>query len=409
MMDLPAILAALRRNGLGALLIAMQIALTVTIVCNSLSIIQQRLARAQRPTGIDEPNIFSLNSRWLGDASERAARVRADTALLRALPGVIDATAGYAIPLGGGGETGWVTLTAEQKTPTAWTGSYFADEHALNAFGARLIAGRWFTAADLDFVPSPQAKFPSVAIVTRALANAMYPSGDALGKSFYYVGVPLRVIGIVDTLEAPVLPLSFGEPFIENSLFLPFTPTFAALGDTPTYVVRTRPGQRDAVMRLAPDKLVAASRARIIANVQPFSLTRAKAYRGARSLSLILGTVSVLLLIVTALGIVGLTSYWVGQRRRQIGVRRALGASRADILSYFHFENFLIAGFGAVVGVTLALFLNSQITNGLHVTPLSAGFAAVVALGLFVLSQLAVLWPAWRAASLPPAIAARGA
>ena len=405
MTDIPAILAALRRNGLGAVLIAIQIALTVAIVCNSLSIIQQRLARAQRPTGIDEPNIFTLNNRWVGDPSERQARLHADLAALRSLPGVVGATSGYSIPLRGEGENGWVTLKPEQQIPTAWTGTYYVDEHTLNAFGARLSAGRWFTAADLSFVPSPERRFPGVAIVTRALADAMYPAGDALGKSFYYASIPMRVVGIVDRMEAPVMPLSFGEPYIENSLFLP---AFTVFGDNLTYVVRTRPGQRDAVMRMAPGKLIEVSRSRIISRVQPFSVSRADAYRGARSLSLILGTVSVLLLTVTALGIVGLTSYWVGQRRRQIGVRRALGARRADILSYFHTENFLIAGFGAAVGVTLALILNSQITTGLQVEPMSPAFAAIAALVLFALSQVAVLWPAWRAASLPPAIAARG-
>jgi len=406
MLDVPAILATLRRNGLGALLIALQMALTVAIVCNSLSIIQQRLASAQRPTGIDEANIFIVDNRWVGDPGERRARLAADMAALRALPGVIDATATYSVPLRSGGENGWVTLRPDQKPPTAWTGTYYVDEHTLRAFGARLVSGRWADPGDVGLITTDTRNIPNVAVVTRSLANAMYPAGDALGMPFYYVGFPLRIVGIIDTLQAPLQPLSFGESFIENSLLIPAAVVF---NDNITYLVHTVAGQRDALMSMAAKRLLEVSRSRVIEKVQPYAAIRSEAYRGARAVSLILGTVSALLLIVTALGIVGLTSYWVGQRRRQIGVRRALGASRADILSYFHTENLLISGCGACVGVTTALVLNAQLTSGLQIEPMRPGFAVAAALILFALSQAAVAWPAWRAASLPPALAARGA
>jgi putative ABC transport system permease protein len=406
MSDLSDILAALRRNGVGAILIAAQIALTVMIVCNSLSIIQQRLERTKRGSGIDEANIFTLDNRWVGPQSERPARREADLTALRSLPGVIDATATYNIPLRGGGENGWVTLVPDQQPVTAWNATYYLDDHALNAFGTRLEAGRWFTADDLGFVPSPERKFPDVAVVTRSLANALFPAGDALGKSFYYSNFPMRIIGIVDRLEGSFMPLGFGEAFFENSLVVPGYMQFT---DDQTYVVRTRPGERDAVMSIAAKTLLNVNRARIIKSVQTFADVRSDAYRGARGLSLMLGTVSALLIVVTALGIVGLTSYWVNQRKRQIGVRRALGAGRTDILRYFHVENLLIAGCGAVAGVLMALILNAHITHGLQVTPMSPTFAVTGAVILFALSQAAVFWPAWRAASLPPAIAARGA
>src|SRR5690348_18288340 len=129
MSDLSDILAALRRNGVGAILIAAQIALTVMIVCNSLSIIQQRLERTKRSSGIDEANIFTLDNRWLGPQSESPARRQADLTALRSLPGVVDATAPYNIPLRGGGENGWVTLVPDQPPVTAWNATYYLDDH----------------------------------------------------------------------------------------------------------------------------------------------------------------------------------------------------------------------------------------------------------------------------------------
>jgi len=113
------------------------------------------------------------------------------------------------------------------------------------------------------------------------------------------------------------------------------------------------------------------------------------------------------LLAVTAFGIVGLTSYWVTQRRRQIGIRRALGATRSAIARYFQTENLLIASTGAALGVALAVALNLWMVNTFEMARLHIGYALFGALVVLLLGQLAVLWPARRAASIPPALATR--
>jgi len=117
--------------------------------------------------------------------------------------------------------------------------------------------------------------------------------------------------------------------------------------------------------------------------------------------------VCALLLAVTACGIVGLTMYWVAQRRPQIGVRRALGARRIDVLAYFHTENLLIAGAGAVLGIGLGLAVNVWLATNLALTRVSPAYVCAGALVVLALCQVAVLWPALRAASIPPAVATR--
>src|SRR6202030_278398 len=108
-----------------------------------------------------------------------------------------------------------------------------------------------------------------------------------------------------------------------------------------------------------PDRLSQITRQRVIDELMPFSETRSRAYLPQKSTSWLLGTVSGLLLAITGFGTIGLTMYWVGQRRRQIGMRRALGARRVDILRYFHLENLVIAGAGCVLGVALGLWGNA--------------------------------------------------
>jgi putative ABC transport system permease protein len=113
------------------------------------------------------------------------------------------------------------------------------------------------------------------------------------------------------------------------------------------------------------------------------------------------------LLLVTALGIVGLASFWVQQRRRQIGIRRAIGATRGDILRYFQTENFLIVTIGIVLGMLLAYVLNLLLMTHYELPRLPLYYLPVGALVLWGLGQLAVLGPALRAAAVPPVVATR--
>jgi putative ABC transport system permease protein len=113
------------------------------------------------------------------------------------------------------------------------------------------------------------------------------------------------------------------------------------------------------------------------------------------------------LLVVTAVGIVGITSFWVTQRRRQIGIRRAMGATRTAILRYFQTENLLIASAGAVLGVALAMTLNVWMAGKFEIARLQFGYTLIAAVIVLALGQVAVLWPALRAASISPVVAIR--
>jgi putative ABC transport system permease protein len=162
-------------------------------------------------------------------------------------------------------------------------------------------------------------------------------------------------------------------------------------------------------MQAAQKRLFEVNRGRILEKVRTIAEARAAGYRDDRGLAVILGVVCAALLAVTAFGIVGLTSYWVTQRRRQIGIRRALGATRSAITRYFQIENLLIASTGAALGVALAIALNLWMVSSFEMARLHLSYALIGALVVLLLGQLAVLWPALRAASIPPALATRSA
>src|SRR3984885_15906479 len=102
-MELRPILSAMRRNKVGALVIVLQTAITLAILCNSLFIIQQRLRSSERPTGLQEQDIFTIANQWVGNPPDLAAKLQADLTALRALPEVVDAYGSNSYPPSNGG------------------------------------------------------------------------------------------------------------------------------------------------------------------------------------------------------------------------------------------------------------------------------------------------------------------
>jgi putative ABC transport system permease protein len=401
-MELMPIFSALRRNKVGATLVALQIALTLAVVANALAVIQHHWTDITRPSGLDEANVFSIVNQWVKQTDDLAARIDADVAALRSLPGVIDADATNSFPLSGRFWVRGISLKPDQRTETASTSVYLDTVHGLAAEGLTLQQGRWFLPNEVvAYKSTDQDKPAPSAVLTAALAKSLFPDGHALGRSVYFSDAPMRVVGIVARASS-ASGGTFGN--VDFSTFVPFQ----LVDNVMLYVVRTRPGQQAAVIAAAKQKLLDLSRMRVINSIQPFSESRKNLYAVAAATSWLLATVCALLLIITACGTIGLTMLWVAQRRRQIGTRRALGATRADILRYFHTENLLISGVGAALGIVAGLGANLWLTKHLAMTRMSPVYICIGAIVVLALSQLAVLWPAIRAAAVPPSLAARG-
>ena len=114
-----------------------------------------------------------------------------------------------------------------------------------------------------------------------------------------------------------------------------------------------------------------------------------------------------LLTIITGLGIVGLASFSVSRRTKQIGTRRALGATRGDILRYFMIENFVVSGIGIMFGAMLAIGMNIWMVNAFDLTRMAWYIVPVAMLTLWAVGQTAVAGPARKASFVSPAVATR--
>ena len=405
-MDIRPILSTLSRHKTAASLIVLEIALTCAIICNAVFLIAQRLERMDRPTGMADSELVRINVAGIGEDENADALVKQDVASLRAIPGVKAAAALNHLPFDGSSWNSSVSITPDQPMPNLNAGVYLG-EGLVTTLGLRIVEGRDFNADEYknwEAGNKPGAKLViPAAILTRAVANKLFPGESAVGKNIYSWNAdnqPHRVVGVVEDL---IRPNDNGGPAqARYSMLLPVSDI--TMG---RFALRTDPARRDEVLKAAVAALERNSARRIIMDQGSFEQVRSDYYRQDRSMAWLLSAVIIALLVVTALGIVGLASFWVQQRTRQIGVRRALGATRGQILRYFQTENFLLATLGIVIGMVLAYGLNQLLMGRYELPRLPLIYLPVGAVALWLLGQIAVYWPARRAASVPPALATR--
>lgn len=414
-MTLHPILAALRKHKAGVVLIALQIALTLAIVCNAVFIIGQRIQRVHRTTGLDENNLFLVSQQWVGAPTGDDAgsidkldtMLREDLATLRGLPDVASVAPINSLPLLNSSWTGSMATKPGdgQIKGNLHTAYYFSDDQVLETLGLRLVAGRAFRASDVRHWGFRDQSQPDMVIVTRAIADKLFPGG-AVGKTVYLNGgaKPTTIIGVVERMQVPATG-SWANNFAWYSTLVPTRLN----GNFARYAIRAKPGRLEAAMREVTPALYKTDPMRVLDDdsVRSFAQIRERAYRSDIGMAVLMGVICLILVAVTAAGIVGLTSFWVGQRRKQIGVRRALGARKIDILRYFQTENLMIAGAGAVVGVGLAIGLNSLLMRHFEMDRMPILYVLVGVVLVMGLSQAAVFAPARKASNVSPVEATR--
>jgi putative ABC transport system permease protein len=405
-MDIRPILSTLSRHKTAASLIVLEIALSCAIICNAVFLISQRLERMQRPTGMADSELIRINVAGIGEDENAGALVKQDIAALRSLPGVEAATSLNHVPFDNSSWNSSISLQPEQPMPNLNSAVYLG-ENLVHTLGLRIVEGRDFKPdeyADWEALNKPDSKLTvPAAILTREVAEKLFPGESAIGKNIYSWNAndaPHRVVGVVERL---IRPNDNGGPAESGySMLLPVHNV--TMG---RFALRTEPGRRAEVQKAAIAALERNSARRIILREGPFTEVIDNYYRQDRSMAWLLVAVCIALLVVTALGIVGLASFWVQQRTKQIGVRRALGATRTQILRYFQTENFLLATIGIVLGMLLAYAINQLLMGKYELPRLPLLYLPVGAMVLWLLGQIAVYWPARRAASVPPALATR--
>ena len=401
-MEIGPIWRAMMRNKTGAILIALQIALTMAIMVNAISIMQEKDRMMSRPSGLDEHNLFSIASVGFAKDFNERVTIEEDLAALRAMPGVVNAIQSNAVPLSGSGWSMGLQTEPGAEIDGTGVGLYFVDEHGLDTYGVNLLAGENFSASDVVWRERSATEWPDKTIITRAMAEAMFPDdwASALGKTVYIADTqPITITGIVEKMQG-------SWPGWDGFERVMLVPTHTLFGAT-DYLIRTEPGMRDSVMPQVEELLADSNKDRIVRSMRSMDEIRERSYRSESSMIKILTFTIVLLIAITSLGIVGLASFSVNRRTKQIGTRRALGASKLVILRYFMTENFIISLGGVLLGAGLTVGLNILMIETFSLTRITWYLVPVAMLLLLAVGQIAVFGPARRASSVPPAVATR--
>lgn len=396
------IFRAMTRNRARFFLVVAEVALTLAIVANCVSLIRESNASLSRKSGFDDENLLWVGSRPFAEAFREDnyldAAIDADVRTLRSIPGVAAASNTNLRPWSGGGSSTMV-MYGEARYGTQF---YPADMQVFDTLGVRVVQGRNFTREEYDAANASDGGDGAIspAVISQALADLIFPKRDSLGKVFKDPeGTDAyRVVGVFDPFYNP-----YGWPIGDYCLFYP-SRSGSFRGSS--YLVRTEPGRAQETAAEIERVLLGSNNGRNV-EVRPIPEIRREFDARDQAVVAALNAVMVLLVVVTILGIVGITSFSVAERQRQIGTRRALGATRADILRHFLLENWMVTTFGAVLGLGLAYALNFGLVTmveGAKIDPwiLVAGVALLWVTGLG-----AALGPALRAARVPPAIATR--
>jgi putative ABC transport system permease protein len=397
------ILIALRRHRLATLLIAVEIALACAVLCNACFLIANRLAFVQIDSGVDGASLatIQLTGYDVSKADDLNARV---LTALHGIAGVKSVSVINSIPFGMRRGTAGIFTDAAAQHFGGVVDFYVGGPGSFKALGLQMASGRAPQSEDyqqpvVNFVPAS-----APVQITRALAEHLWPGTNPIGKQFWMGTSQFRVVGVLNALVRP--DPSGPADQREWSVFVPAQPGPYLAG---SYLLRAEPGDLPHVMRDALATIAKTIPDVVIDRADSHTLDtlRRSYFEKDRTMMGMLAGVIIALLLVTALGIVGLTSFWVTQRRKQIGIRRALGATRGDILRYFQTENFLIVTFGIVLGMTLAYGINLFLMTRYELPHLPWLYLPVGAIVLLLLGQLAVLGPALRAAQVPPVVATR--
>jgi putative ABC transport system permease protein len=281
-------------------------------------------------------------------------------------------------------------VPAPQAFPKSVSASYF------RTMEIPLIAGRFFTTADTG-------DSPSVVIVNQAFQRRYFSGTDPLGKRIGFAGAKshwCQIVGVVgDTrdvdLKTPPSP----------ELYAPFLQMQGA--GWAVFMVRTK-GNPRAMTDAVRHAVFAVDRDQPLALVQSMEQILSSRTAPTRFRSELLGTFSLLALVLTAVGLYGILAYSVARRTHEIGVRAALGAQPGNVLRMVICEGMVLVGMGIVFGMAGALALTRLLTSMLfEVKPTDPATFAGVAILLPLVALFACYIPARRAMKVDPIVALR--
>lgn len=378
------------------MLVAGEIALSLVLLVGAGLTIRSFIKLQREPAGFNPDHVLTLGvslpaARYPTPARKAEFWQRA-LEELRRIPGVEIAAATSRLPLLPGNSTRGLAITHLPPSSQASAHYRTASPQYFQAMGIPVIQGRAFEEADRE-------GRPLVAIISASAARRYWPNRNPIGERFSIDDPEITIVGVVADIHAAAL-----DRAPQPTVYVPYRqdpwPFMVFALRTSAAPATLTPAVRDAIWRVDKDQPVGA--VRTMDQQLSNSLTRR---RFSVSLLTAFGIVAV---VLAAIGLYGVLAFIVAQRRREIGVRMALGAQPRDVIARVMAQGLRLAGIGVAIGLALALAGSRLLSSMLFGTsPTDVGTFAVVAELLVAIAAAASLVPALRASRVDPLIALR--
>ncbi len=393
-----------RRSWLRNALVSAEVAMALTALVGAMLFVRTFVNLNKADLGFDVAPLMTMRYYLPGEPYEgpdtKARRVRDILDRVERLPGVQAAYSSNFIPLDGGGSDGFITVEghpadAGRRPEAAFVG---ITPHFLATLDARVTQGRALTETE------SWSRMP-VALVNQAMAREMFPGGQALGRRFQIDGNDIAdwftVVGVVSDIQhqdlddddahqpAAYVPYPY-QQFVSTGLVIRVAGNPAAI----------TPSVRDAIR--AADANIPIAFTRTMDDVRRLTFWQYQLFGSVFS------SIGLLGLLLASVGVYGVLSYTVTQRRQEIGVMMALGAGGRDVMRLIVGQGLKLAGAGVIIGLAGAAAAGKAAQSLLvGVSPFDPISFTGVSLFLMLVALAASVLPARRAMRVDPIIALR--
>ena len=405
-MEIKPIFLSLKHNKMLSLLIILQVAFTLAVVSNSLFVTTATLKEWNLPAGLEHGDIIAVYTQLYDHSIDPRQVVLDDLEKIRQLPGVVNVTTTNQIPFGAEVVSEVYLETGDE--PQSYQSNIFdLDVSGIEVLGLRLTDGRQFRDSEVvRHDPTQSDETPAVVMISDDQAAELFPDESAIGKTIWLEAnsQPVEVIGTYSNFMNGESLNFEGKSF--HSIIRPVVSW--PRGEDPNYLVRVEPGLAEGMFEDITN-IIYETKGRYLYAIERLTRTQKRMYDGRGSNAATFLAISFILVLITGLGMAGLVSFLVGQRQKQIGIRRAMGATRPDVVRYFLLENSILTWVGLILGGVLTMVITYVLTDNAGENILQVEYLIIVAVGLWIVNLAAVYFPARRAAQVDPAIVTRSA
>jgi putative ABC transport system permease protein len=405
-MDIKPIFLSLKQNKFMTILMVIQIAFTMGVLSSSVLVATETLREWGMPSGIPHEDIIRISPEFFDETQDIAQALVKDIERVKSMPNVINIAPSNAVPFTAENMIN-VYLTAEEDAQEYKTVVFHSDENIFDVLQLSLIDGRLLTASDvIRGANDTTLENASQVMISQDMATALFGDQSAIGQTIWLAknSNPVRVVGTYSNFMVGERLNARGKSY--QSIMRPQVKW--GQSHQPNYLIRVESGKGTAMMEDIIDVFYQ-ERGRYINSSELLKRTQKRMYDGRGSRALTMLVISLTLLIITGLGMTGLTAFQVTQKSKQIGTRRALGAKKSDIMRYFLTENSIITLMGLLIGILVTLMITFELSEQASQNFMNVSVLLLTGLVMWIVNILAVWFPAKRAANIAPAIVTRSA